>query len=286
MNDLVADSTAVLAHHGRSFSMAGTFLPAAARGDAAILYAFCRLADDLVDEAPDPEQAHRDVDALRQELRGDRPRRPLVEEVVRILAPVGTTPALDLLDGVESDLDFDQPADDEALFHYCYQVAGTVGLMMCAVLGVDDEVAHRHAIDLGIGMQLTNICRDVLEDAARDRVYLPRNRFDVAPAAVPDAAQPVREVVADLLAIADARYASGRQGYRYIPLRTRAAIAIAGRLYQGIGHRLRRNGCDALAGRTVVPAWEKGFLALRGLFDVPAWGSGPASLPSAVKASG
>lgn len=267
---LVADSTAVLAHHGRSFSFASTFLPASARGDAAVLYAFCRLADDLVDEAPNPEEAHAGVGLLRDELKGTRPPRPLVVEVMRILQPVGLQPALDLLDGVEGDLTFEQPADDESLFHYCYQVAGTVGLMMCAVLGVTEPEAHRHAIDLGIGMQLTNICRDVLEDAGLQRVYLPRTRFDVAPSDVVNHPDEVRAVVADLLVISDERYASGRRGFRYIPFRTRVAIAIAGRLYQGIGHRLRRNGCDALAGRTVVPGWEKGLLALRGALDIAA----------------
>ncbi|MCB9694097.1 MAG: phytoene/squalene synthase family protein [Alphaproteobacteria bacterium] len=267
MSELVATSTDVLARHGRSFSLASWFLPEAARADAAVLYAFCRLADDLVDEAPDPSTAHADVAVLRAELRGDTPARPLVAEVQRILEPVGLTPAFDLLDGVESDLGFVQPADDEALFHYCYQVAGTVGLMMCPVIGVQDRQAWDHAVDLGVGMQLTNICRDVLEDAGRERVYLPRSRFDVAPAEVAGQRDRVATVVADLLDIADARYTSGRRGFPNIPLRTRVAIAIAARLYQGIGHRLRRQGCDALAGRTVVPGWEKGVLAFRGALD-------------------
>lgn len=268
MSELVDQSTAVLAQHGRSFSLASTFLPREARGDAAVLYAFCRLADDLVDEAPDPVQARLGVGRLRAELVGEEPPRPLVVEVQRILVPVGIQPALDLLDGVESDLAFEQPADDDALFHYCYQVAGTVGLMMCAVLGVTDEEAWPHAIDLGIGMQLTNICRDVLEDAERERVYLPRSRFPVLPGDVAREGERVRRVVGELLQIADERYVSGRKGFRFIPLRTRVAIAIASRLYQGIGHRLRRNGCDALAGRTVVPGWEKGLLAMRGALDL------------------
>lgn len=268
MTELVEQSTAVLAHHGRSFSFASAFLPRAARGDAAVLYAFCRLADDLVDEAPDAVEARAGVGRLRAELAGEADPRPLVVEVQRILEPVGLTPAFDLLDGVESDLDFEQPAYDEALFHYCYQVAGTVGLMMCAVLGVRDEAAWPYAIDLGIGMQLTNICRDVLEDADRDRVYLPRSRFPIAPGQVAASDAQVRSVVGELLAEADARYANGRAGFRYIPLRTRIAIAVASRLYQGIGHRLRRNRCDALSGRTVVPTWEKGLLAVRGALDL------------------
>lgn len=272
--ELVAESTAVLARHGRSFSLAGQFLAPAQRGDAALLYAFCRLADDLVDETTDAEQARRDIAALRAELKDEQPARPLVQEVQRILAPIGRKPALDLLDGVVGDLDFQAPEDDDALHLYCYQVAGTVGLMMCAVLGVQERAAYTRALDLGLGMQLTNICRDVAEDAANGRVYLPRQRLEAAGltgamllegTADRDA---VAGVVRDLLVDADRFYASARNGYPAIPLRSRVAIALAGRLYQGIGHKLARHGGDALAGRTVVGPFEKLWLLGRGTLDL------------------
>lgn len=259
---LVAESTEVLARHGRSFSLAGRFLAPEQRGDAAILYAFCRLADDLVDETTDPEAARAHIARLRTELDGSDPR-PLVRETRRILAPVGLQPAHALLDGVVSDLDFQIPEDDAALHLYCYQVAGTVGLMMCAVLGVDDRAAWPRAIDLGLGMQLTNICRDVREDAENGRVYLPRQRL-LAHGVTPDElltgtapTLPVATVVGELLDQADVFYSSARVGYPAIPARSRIAIAMAARLYQAIGHKLRRNGCDPLQGRTVVGTPEK-----------------------------
>lgn len=270
---LVAESTAVLAQHGRSFSLAGQFLAPEQRGDAAILYAFCRLADDLVDEASDPVQARADIDQLRTELDGNAPR-PVVRETRRILAPVGLEPAHHLLDGVVSDLDFQIPEDDAALHLYCYQVAGTVGLMMCAVLGVQDTDAWPRAIDLGLGMQLTNICRDVLEDAQNGRVYLPRERlvaFGVDPAELLNGtapAEPVSRVVRDLLDQADVFYASARVGYPAIPARSRIAIAMAARLYQAIGHKLRRNGANPLQGRTIVGLPEKLWRLARGGYDL------------------
>lgn len=280
---LVDESTAVLAHHGRSFSLASHFLPRSARGDAAVLYAFCRLADDLVDEATDEDAARRDIANLRAELVGEQQPRDLVVAVQRILQPVGISPALDLIDGVIGDLDFVAPADDEALHRYCYQVAGTVGLMMCAVLGVDDTDAWPRAIDLGLGMQLSNICRDVLEDAERARVYLPADRLAAAgtdAASVIDGTAPreaIVTVVGDLLDQADRFYASGRLGYPAIPARSRVAIAMAARLYQGIGHRLRASGADPMLGRTIVPGWRKGLLLMRGLADLTV---GPPFVPT------
>src|SRR5690606_4571262 len=126
-----------------------------------------------------------------------------------------------------------------------------------------DARALAHAVDLGIAMQLTNICRDVAEDASRGRVYLPRCRLEAAGTSpeeiVSGRAAPakVAAVVRDLLDLADAYYESADAGMRFIPDRARLAILVASRIYRAIGWRLRRRGGDALAGRTVVPAHEK-----------------------------
>jgi phytoene synthase len=136
-------------------------------------------------------------------------------------------------------------ADDAELVRYCYRVASTVGLMMCAVLGVRRREALPHAVDLGIAMQLTNICRDVAEDAANGRVYLPADRLARAGVNSEDlvrgraSAAGVAEVVRGTLEMAD----------RYI------------------GVRLRRRRCDALGGRTVVPWPEKLYWGTRAMAE-------------------
>ncbi|MGM0558718.1 MAG: phytoene/squalene synthase family protein, partial [Myxococcota bacterium] len=166
--------------------------------------------------------------------------------------------ALELIEGVESDLGTVVFESDRELLRYCYRVAGTVGLMMCAVLGVDEQEALPHAIDLGVAMQITNICRDVLEDAQRGRVYLPADRLRAAGTsskAVLDGdadRDAVARVVDDLLELANSYYASADDGMRYIPARCRLAIVVASRVYRAIGVKLRSNGSDALAGRTIV----------------------------------
>jgi phytoene synthase len=270
------ESRAVLSKHGRSFALAGIFLPGDQLDDAAVAYAFCRLADDLVDEAPDRETAHRDITALRAELSGAAAPRPVVAAYVEMASRRGfpLSVAHDLIAGVLSDLDAVRVADDDELELYCYRVAGTVGLMMSAIMGVQSPRAAAPAKALGEAMQLTNICRDVLEDTRRDRCYLPDDRLIAVGASgdlvVSGDAEPeaVRLVVSDLLDRADALYREAWLGMHHIPWRPRLAIHVALRVYRQIGVRLRRDhGGDPLHGRTIVPTGERLLMVGRGLLD-------------------
>lgn len=272
MNELVLRSSREsMRRNARTFSLAAAFLPADRRDEAAVIYALCRRIDDLGDEDGDRVGLER----LRAELEGREPACPLVAEFLAISkrsgVPVG--PALHLIDGVQSDLGTVRMTDDADLLRYCYRVAGTVGLLMCAVLGVEDRAAWPHAVDLGIGMQLTNICRDVAEDAAMGRIYLPESRLRAAgvePGHLLDGSADraaVASVVRDLLALADRYYASGDEGLQFLPARTRFAIRVASRTYRAIGDELARRGHDALAGRAVVPPVRKGLQVLLALRD-------------------
>ena len=264
---VVADSRAVLARHARTFDLAGWFLPAERLDDAAVVYAFCRLVDDSVDEAATIDEGRAALLAIERELRGEDEARPLVACFAELLDAWGLPRrvALELIVGVRSDAGPVEVQGDPDLVRYCYRVAGTVGLMMCGVLGVRDRKALPFALDLGIAMQLTNISRDVAADARLGRVYLPATRLRAAgaePAALVrgEAARgPVARVVLELLGLADRYYESADGGLRFIPWRSRLAIVVAGRVYRAIGVRLRRHGGDALAGRTMLPALEKAW---------------------------
>lgn len=273
----------VLARHGKSFRFAGALLSDAALDDAAVVYAFCRAVDDAVDEAEDVEHGRAEAAAFLREL--DAPRRPVVRaflEVARRRA-MDTGFARELVKGVQSDAEAVVRIDgDASLLRYCYRVAGTVGGMMCAVLDVRDPRALPFAVDLGIGMQLTNICRDVLEDARMNRRYLPLERLRAADPTTkdcvvdsidPDSADPlaehivarragVKHVVKDLLALAERYYQSGEQGLRFIPWRSRFGIFVAARVYRGIGRKLLRQGGDPLLGRVSTTKAEKIWIAL------------------------
>jgi phytoene synthase len=257
---MVVASREVLAQNSRSFSWASWFLPADRRDDASVVYALCRLIDDIADESDGADKARVELSLLRQELEGVGDARPIVAAFLDVVdrRNMDVLYALELIAGVESDLGKVCFRSDRDLLRYCYRVAGTVGLMMCAVLGVDDPAAFPHAIDLGVAMQLTNICRDVLEDAERGRVYLPAKRLrkvGVDPNSLLDGtadAQKVSAVVCDLLALAERYYHSADGGMAHIPARSRLAIVVASRIYRAIGVQLRLNGGDALAGRTIV----------------------------------
>jgi phytoene synthase len=275
----VVDAPAVLRRHGRSFWLAGLLLPRTAAAEAAELYAFCRHLDDAADEAPDPAQAREALDRLEAELEGKKKAGPAVAPFLALAAKRGlpAAAARELLAGIRSDLGPVRIPDDAALFRYGWRVAGTVGLLMCGILGVSDPRALPHAVDLGIAMQITNICRDVLEDGRRGRVYLPATRLraeglrteDLLDPSLPD--DPHRRValarvVRSLLDVADTFYARGWAGMPAIPARPRLAIAVAATLYRDIGQRLRHeHGGDPCHGRTTVPTLGRALGFVRGI---------------------
>ncbi|HMV69830.1 MAG TPA: phytoene/squalene synthase family protein, partial [Myxococcota bacterium] len=211
-----------LARGSRTFWLASLFLPTDRRLDAAVLYALCRRVDDTADDAASPTEAWAGLAALDAWI--DRGGDPTCDAAREVMARRRIDPQLahELVEGVRSDTGLVRVANDRELLRYCYRVASTVGLMMCGVLGVTDPAALPFAIDLGVAMQLTNIARDVAEDARLGRVYLPADRLralgaGVEPAEVLASREPVRRVVADLLALADRYYASADHGMRAIP---------------------------------------------------------------------
>jgi phytoene synthase len=277
---------AVMSHHAKSFRWAALFLSKRQRADSAIAYAYCRFVDDSVDEAPNPKAARAALQRLTQELEGEVSPSPLFKLYGSLAerASFGLEPARDLLKGAASDLGKVQLEDDEELLTYCYRVAGTVGLMMSGILGVEAESARQHAIDLGIGMQLTNICRDVLEDAERGRVYLPAKRLHEYGSSPQDLIQYATDrnelsqdelesltrsvviVVDELLDMAENKYRSGEAGFKYLPVRARLAITVAAYLYRHIGRTLiSEQDANPLKGRVSVNWRNKVLLTTRAL---------------------
>lgn len=268
----------VLAAKGRSFYWASKLLGNMHAERATRLYGFCRYVDDLADEATSPAAAHtaleRVAEAIRSKANTDHD--PLVEDMLALMHECGIDSAIviELITGVASDLSTVRIADEAALLHYCYQVAGTVGLMMCAVLDVTDTRAHAHAVDLGIAMQLTNICRDVSSDAALNRIYLPASLLgDVDALALvnPTASiQPqVQACVASLLANAERYYQSGEQGLAYLPVGARSGIVVAARIYRAIGIKLKRQHYHYWHQRIVVSSRQKAIITLHALLTRP-----------------
>lgn len=273
----VADHAAcreALARGSRSFRAASLLLPPRVRRGARGLYAFCREADDAVDLGGGRPEVldtlHRRLEAAGAGRPGPAPAdRALAEVMARFAIPRALPEAL--LEGFHWDAEGRRYADLAELRAYAARVAGSVGVMMALVMGARRASALARAAELGVAMQLTNICRDVGEDARAGRLYLPTGWLadeGLDPEAWllrprPDPA--LARVVARLLAAADQLYRRATAGVAELPAACRPGIHAARLIYADIGHRLARQGLDPVTGRTVVPAGRKLCLAAAAL---------------------
>ena len=267
----LAAGRALLRGGSRSFYAASFLLPRRVREPATALYAFCRLADDAVDLADRPQEA---LIALNQRLERVYCGRPQEIPADRALADVVRAFAIPralleaLIEGFAWDAEGRRYQDLSALYGYCARVAGTVGAMMALLMGARDPELVSRACDLGVAMQLSNIARDLGEDARRGRLYLPEDWMRQA-GLEPDAwlADPrwspaLGGILERLLAAADGLYGRADLGIGRLPLACRPGIAAARRLYAEIGHEVRRRGLDSVTQRAVVPPARKlGLLA-------------------------
>jgi phytoene synthase len=257
--------------NSRSFYLASQLLPKRDRGHATVVYAWCRRADDTVDEGYGNK--HVELAELRSELdtleAGRTTGDPIVDAFGEVARACGI-PFLyprELLRGMETDIGSVCYQTMDELLEYCYRVASTVGLMMCHVMGVDDDNAIAHAAHLGVAMQLTNISRDVMEDWKRGRLYLPDELLAKHGAAglgdslggeMPrDSLAPLASAVEELLALADRYYRSGDEGLSRLPWRCSVAIEAARRIYAEIGSVLVERNFDVSAGRAIVSPRRK-----------------------------
>ncbi|GHC32090.1 phytoene synthase [Kushneria pakistanensis] len=271
-----SSAEAILARHGKSFRFASYFMERSDAHDAALLYMVCRELDDLADQEMPTEaenlDAHRRLMVIRTELLKGAGSDPLTHVLTDLQRRRGldTRAAVALIDALISDVERPALIHDEAgLMRYCYGVAGAVGVLMCPVVGADDS-AIPHGIDLGLAMQMTNIARDVREDADMGRRYLPGEWIDyLTPEEIALANDDQREQVAraidHLLTRAETYYASAADGFDRIPGKNRRAIAVAADVYRAIGFRLRRERLAWWQGRVHVPLTGKMWLATRRL---------------------
>ena len=272
------DAKLILKNNGKSFFWASKFLPSLYVDRAAELYKFCRILDDIADSGEKNSldnlqnfytQFKKNDIACFNKLNNHSLNCP------EYLTLNSKKAVINLLDG----LIFDQKTvliqEESDLICYSYQVAGTVGVMMCDALQCHNEKAKLFAIDLGIAMQLTNIARDVLEDAKMGRRYLPGSWVNQAsPEEIVLASKNNNYVknniisiaVERLLTLAEQYYLSGSQGFIYLPIKTRFAIAIASSVYREIGIQLKRKKYNWYEGRQVTTMGTKLKVSVKNLF--------------------
>jgi 15-cis-phytoene synthase len=258
--DLVARSQATIAAGSKSFAAAARLFAPQTRESAVLLYAWCRYCDDLIDGqnlgrgCAGSSQATREVlaglrERTRAVFRGETPEDPEFAALAAVARrhDIPEAYALAHLDGFAMDVEGRVYRDFDDTLDYCYRVAGVVGLMMAHVMGVRRPDILDRACDLGIAFQLTNIARDVVEDAGIGRVYLPGEWLEEAGIPLSEVMEPryraaLAGVATRLLREAEPYYASAAIGVRDLPPRSAWAIATALRVYRAIGREVARRG--------------------------------------------
>jgi len=258
--DYIKESNNILANKGKTFFWAKFLLKQEHAEDATRLYRFCRYIDDIGDESDDKDHAHQVLSKVISEINTGISSDPVINDAIKLFNKknIDIRVPIELINGVLSDLQPVRIASEDQLLIYCYRVAGTVGLMMSKILDVNDERAYAHAIDLGIAMQLTNICRDVTEDAIMQRRYIPGSMCNnPEPELLINPDTEIKILICknlnDLLHTADSYYQSGHDGLCFLPLRARMGMAIAAFLYRHIGVKLKNKNYEFWMGRVFVP---------------------------------
>ncbi len=256
-----------------NFFYAFLLLPRAQREAIFAVYAFCRLVDDAVDVGQDPAAQRREIGGWREEIGrvfDGRPQHPAGQRLQAAVRdfPIPRAALLDIVDGVEMDLDHRGYETFDALYPYCYRVASAVGLCAIAIFGHRDARAREYAVDLGVALQLTNILRDVQTDARMGRVYLPREdlrRFGVTAEDLRDGCYTPRFV--DLMASEAGRareyYDRAWRAFPEADRRTLFAAEIMGRTYFALLEAMEASRFRVFGRQVTVPARRRAAIALR-----------------------
>ena len=268
MKDLKLNSIKDLKNEGKSFYWASFFLPKKSKNNAGILYSICRYFDNIADKN------NKDMSLFLKEsikkIKSDN------KNEVNIFLKKNDINVLifaDLIRGLISDQKKVKIKNQTDLIKYSYFVAGTVGLMMSKIIGVKNIKASSCAIDLGIAMQLTNIARDVYEDAKLKRIYLPSewipniNLYELNGQNTISLEQEtiISNAINRLIDLSEKFYFNGFSGLKYIPLKTRLGIFIAANIYKGIGIKIKKNGKKYLKKRIYLNYYEKLIITLKSM---------------------
>jgi 15-cis-phytoene synthase len=263
----------------KTFYFASRFLPQDKRQASYCVYALCRLSDETVDTPQDYYLSG--LAAIRENIGLAYSKAALKEDLLLSFRETVTRYEIPreyfekILEGMSMDLKIRRYATFKDLYDYCYKVAGVVGLIMLKILGYRDQEAEKHAVELGIAMQLTNILRDIKEDFLRGRIYLPQEdlqRFNVTEEDISKGI--VNEAFRSLLKFEIGRarqyYTASSAGIRFIPqANSRFVVCAMKKIYGGILEAIERNNYDVFTRRAAVGGLRKVILACSLLLKGP-----------------
>ena len=268
MKELKLNSNLDLKNEGKSFYWASFFLPKNSKKKAGILYSICRYFDDVSDKYSEDQ-----TDYLKDTIEEIRTNKNNKVNIFLQKNEINNLIFIDLIEVLILDQKKIRIQNKEELIKYSYHVAGTVGLMMSKIIGVKHDKAARSAIDLGIGMQLTNIARDVYEDSKMKRIYLPANWIpDISLKNLTDPHnkssekdERISSAIHEVIGLSDKFYENGFAGLKYIPLSTRLGIFIAANIYRGICIKIKSNKKKYLRERVYLNLLEKSLITVKSI---------------------
>lgn len=263
-------SRSVIKHYAKSFSLAASLLPKEKKWATYSIYNFCRYVDNIVDiprSRSDKEVMEELIDVekeLRIAYRTKESQHPVVSSFIRsaLIYDIPIQYPIDMIRGVEMDLTIKRYDTFEELYLFCYRVAAVVGLMMSKVIGLHDDKFLINAEWLGIAMQLTNILRDIKEDAEQNRIYLPRQdliRFGVDEKDILKGrfTRQLKELISFYAEKANQYYLDGNKGIEFLNKDSRYPITSASIIYSTILEKIKNRGYDPFLGRVYVSTASK-----------------------------
>jgi 15-cis-phytoene synthase len=284
--DLVAEARRSIKRGSKSFFFASRLFDKATRERAWLLYAWCRRGDDIADgqEFGDRPDGHEEAENVAQAIRvltrraleGQPTADPAFDAFGQVAQEAGLTMQIaeDVIEGFALDAEGWQPHTEEDLIRYCYHVAGAVGVMTARIMGVpeNDEERLDRAFELGVAFQLCNIARDLCEDDAAERCYLPLEWLAEADIPPGEHMKPIYrerlvEIVARLVEMAEAYEASARLGTVGLSFRHRWAVLSAANIYLAIGEKVRDRGPHAWDRRIATSWFEKVRASFKGFME-------------------
>ena len=258
------------AHWAKSFYFSARFLPKEKRWATYALYGFCRYADNLIDNPRirPKQQLVSEVACFRRELklayRWGESEHPILKPFIFVAKKyrIPIEYPLDLLKGVQMDIEASRYETFDVLYVFCYRVASVVGLMMTHIMGYKDNHAFKYAEKLGIAMQLTNILRDVQEDKEMGRIYLPLEdlrRFGITEEDIINEKfdKKFRQLIKFQVDRAHNYYEESSKGIPMLNTDSQFAIYSASKIYQGILSKIEARGYNPFLGRVYVPLGKK-----------------------------
>lgn len=265
------------AQSGSSFTISFIFLPKTQRNAMTILYAFCREVDDVVDECTDFNVAQTKLNWWKSEianLYAGKPQHPVTKALQPVIAQFDLAQEhfLEIIDGMEMDLKYNRYQDFKQLQLYCYRVASVVGLLSASIFGFKNRKTLKYAHDLGMAFQLTNIIRDVGEDARRGRIYLPLDELRKAQVSEDDILQSresaaVKELIEYQIERAESYYDKALRELPAEDVKQQRTGLMMAAIYRTLLREIKADGAEkVLNSKTTLPPFRKAWLALQTYF--------------------